>query len=84
MFNKNPSEGDLRKFMLEVSKLEAIEFMGLTKIFNVSLFEGEDNKPRNFETVLSEILDKYISLSRTQRRNIMKIIKSANLGKIQG
>ena len=84
MFNKNPSEGDLRKFMMEVSKLEAIEFMGLTKIFNVSLFEGEDNKPRNFETVLSEILDKYISLSRTQRRNIMKIIKSANLGKIQG
>ena len=84
MFNKNPSEGDLRKFMMEVSKLEAIEFMGLTKIFNVSLFEGEDNKPRDFETVLSEILDKYISLSRTQRRNIMKIIKSANLGKIQG
>ncbi len=84
MFKKNPSEGDLRKFMMEVSKLEAIEFMGLTKIFNVSLFEGEDNKPRNFETVLSEILDKYISLSRTQRRNIMKIIKSANLGKIQG
>ena len=84
MFNKNPSEGDLRKFMMEVSKLEAIEFMGLTKIFNVSLFEGEDNKPRNFETVLSEILDKYISLSRTQRRNVMKIIKSANLGKIQG
>ena len=84
MFNKNPSEGDLRKFMMEVSKLEAIEFMGLTKIFNVSLFEGEDNKPRDFETVLSEILDKYISLSRTQRRNIMKIIKSANLGKIEG
>ena len=84
MFNRNPSEGDLRKFMMEVSKLEAIEFMGLTKIFNVSLFEGEDNKPRNFETVLSEILDKYISLSRTQRRNIMKIIKSANLGKIKG
>ena len=84
MFNKNPSEGDLRKFMLEVSKLETIEFMGLTKIFNVELFEGEDKAPRNFETVLSEILDKYISLSRTQRRNIMKIIKSANPGKIKG
>lgn len=81
--DKRPSPQDLEKLMLEISKLEPIEFLGVAKIFNIELFEdGKDKKPRNFEIVLSEILDKYISLSRKQRRTIMKLIKSANLGKI--
>ena len=83
--DKRPSPKDLEKLMLEISKLEHIEFLGVAKIFNVELIENdEDKKPRNFEIVLSEILDKYISLSRKQRRTIMKLIKSANLGKIEG
>jgi hypothetical protein len=82
--DKHPSEKDLEKFMLEVSKLNAIEFLGLAKIFNISLFEDEEGKKaRSFENILSEVLDKYITLSRRQRRSIMKIIKSSNLGKIE-
>ena len=81
--DKRPTEKDLEKFMLEISKLQPIEFLGLTKIFNISLFEDENNeKARSFEILFSEILDKYISLSRKQRRTIMKLIKTANLGKI--
>lgn len=81
--DKRPSPKDLEKLMLEISKLEPIEFLGVAKIFNLDLFENdEDKKPRNFEIILSEILDKYISLSHRQRRTIMKLIKSANLGKI--
>lgn len=81
--DKRPSEKDLEKFMLEISKLEPMEFLGLAKIFNIDLFEDEEKKTaRKFETVFSEILDKYINLSRKQRRTIMKLIKSANLGKI--
>ena len=83
--DKHPSEKNLEKFMLEISKLEPIEFLGLTKIFNIDLFSDEEEKnPREFEIILSEILDKYISLSRKQRRTIMKLVKSANLGKIEG
>ena len=83
--DKRPSPQDLEKFMLEISKLDPMEFLGLAKIFNIDLFEDvEKKKPRNFEIIFSEILDKYISLSRKQRRTIMKLIKSANLGKIEG
>lgn len=83
--DKRPSPKDLEKFMLEISKLGPMEFLGLAKIFNIDLFEdNEEKNPRKFETVFSEILDKYISLSRRQRRTIMKLIKSANLGKIEG
>lgn len=81
--NNRPTSANIEKFILEISKLESIEFLGLTKIFNIDLFEeNEEKTPREFEIILSEILDKYISLSRTQRRTIMKLIKSANLGKI--
>lgn len=82
--DERPSTIDIEKFILEVSKLESIEFFGLTKIFNINLVEEDDKKtPRKFEIVLSEILDKYIRLSRKQRRTILKMIKSANLGKIK-
>lgn len=82
--DKRPSPNEMGKFMLEISKLEPIEFLGIAKIFNISLFEdGDEKKPRKFETVLSEIMDKYITLSRRQRRTIIKLIKSANLGKIK-
>ena len=83
--DKRPSPKDLEKFMLEISKLDAMEFLGLAKIFNVDLVDVEDKekKTREFETVFSEIMDKYITLSRKRRRTIMKLIKSANLGKIE-
>lgn len=81
--DRHLSPQDIEKFMMEISKLEPIEFLGLTKIFNIGLFEDEEGKKvREFEILFSEILDKYISLSRKQRRTIMKLIKSANLGKI--
>ena len=82
--DKRPTPKDMEKFMIEISKLEPLEFFGLVRIFNLSLFEDEDHKkPRKFEVLFSEILDKYIQLSRKQRRTIMKLIKSANLGKIE-
>ena len=82
--DERPSTINVEKFILEISKLEHIEFLGLTRVLNVEIFENDEKKtPRVFEIVLSEILDKYITLSRRQRRTIVKMIKSANLGKIK-
>lgn len=85
MFGESrPSEKNLQNFILQVSKLEAIEFLGLLKIFNIDIVNNDEEKtPKKFEELLSEVIDKYIMLSRTQRRNIMKIIKLSNLGKIE-
>lgn len=83
--DKSISEKEFRKFILEVSKLQPIEFMGLTQILCVNLFEDDEKKtPREFETLLSEVLDRYMMLARPQRRSIMKMIKLSNLGKIEG
>lgn len=71
------NERNLKKFLIEISHLNPIEFLGIAKIFNIDLEKNDD-----FEKVLSEVIDKYISLSRRQRRNLLKIIKLSNLEKI--
>lgn len=50
----------------------------------LNIFEEEarktylrDNCARDFEDILSDMLDKFASLNRTRRRNLMKILKQA-------
>ena len=77
-----PSKKNFQEFITEVSKLEAIEFLGLTKIFKVPLIK-ENNEPRPFEELLSDVLDGYLKIGRKQRREILKVLKLSNLQKIQ-
>ena len=76
--NKNPSEKEFQKFLLVISKLEPIEFMGLVRIFNVDIFLKDEQKtPKTFEQIFSEVMDSYISASPLQRKNVMKILNAA-------
>lgn len=77
-----PSSKNFQEFIIEVSKLEAIEFLGLTKIFKISLVD-EGGNPRDFELLLSEVLDGYLKIGRKQRRELLKVLKLSNLQKIQ-
>lgn len=69
-------------FLLEVSKLEAIEFLGLTKIFCVPLFDA-NGKERPFEEMFSDVIDRFISLKKSKRKEILKMLKQSNLSKIE-
>ena len=77
-----PSSKNFQEFIIEVSKLEAIEFLGLTKIFKISLVD-EGGNPREFELLLSDVLDGYLKIGRKQRRELLKVLKLSNLQKIQ-
>ena len=80
MFKKKqtPSEKELHDFLQIVSKLEAIEFMGLVRIFNIEILKNDkDRTPRNFEEIFSDIIDSFVAASPRQRKNIMKILKAA-------
>lgn len=81
MFKKkhNPSEKEFQNFVLMVSKLEPMEFMGLVRIFNIEIFkDNEEKSPRSFEEIFSDVLDRFITASPLQRKNIMKILKAAS------
>ena len=84
MLGNRPSDKNLQKFIFAVSKLDTLEFIGLVKVMGIEIFNNDEEKtPKKFEDLMSDIIDKYILLSRTQRRTIMKIVKMANLGKIE-
>jgi hypothetical protein len=63
-------------------KLSEIEFIGLARLFNVPLVtknSDDDEKPvpRSFEEILSDMMDKFISLRKAKRKEIFKILRAA-------
>ena len=74
---KKISEAD---FLQRVLMLETVEFVGVARILGIQLIIEDENKeknPRSFEVVLKDMLSKYATLSRRQRKNLMKIICAA-------
>ena len=66
-----------QKFLKELSKLEPIEFIGVARICQVP-FVGEDDKEKDFATVLEEIMKTYSEFSATKKKNLLKVVKDAN------
>ena len=68
------------EFLEEVIKLEPIEFIGLAKVLCAPVMDNKE--PREFEDILSDMMDNFISTGRRQRRDILKMIKEANKIKV--
>ena len=73
MKSKNSAE----QLLLEMIKLEPVEFFGVCKILGVSLYEGEAKIPRDFYSIWDEICDVVEGMNRTRRRNLAKLIYPA-------
>lgn len=71
------SPKELIRFIGLINTLPTAEFLGVVRVMNLTAI-GEDNKPRSFEDIMSDMIDKFVEYNRTQRRNLMKIIKKAS------
>ena len=65
------------EFMTELTKLEITEFLGVARILKVTVLK-EDESPREFVEVFEDIVKSYNEASRDRRRELLKIIKTAN------
>ena len=72
----NVSSKTVINFLELVTQLEPIEFVGLSKILCVSLV-NQKNEPREFEDISSDMIDKFISTRRKQRKDIIKVLKQS-------
>ena len=72
----NVSSKTVINFLELVTQLEPIEFVGLSKILCVPLV-NQKNEPREFEDILSDMIDKFISTGRKQRKDITKVLKQS-------
>ena len=71
------SPKELIRFIGLINTLSATEFLGVVRVMNLTVI-GENNKSRSFEGIMSDMIDKFIEYNRTQRRNLIKIIKKAS------
>ena len=74
------------KLISMIPKMNAVEFTGLARVLNVRLIEKNENSTsdedkyinREFTDVLNDVLYTFDHLNRTQKRNVLKIIKASN------
>ena len=63
------------EFLSLLQELEAIEFIGLSKLLGVKLLD--EKEPRDFYILLHDCLERFEQLSRKKRKEILKILKEA-------
>lgn len=80
MSKEKVSEKMVIRFITGITKLEPIEFIGLTKVLCTPIVD-EENNPREFDDILSDMIDRFVATGRRQRKDIIKIIEQT--GKIK-
>lgn len=58
-----------------IIKLEPIEFIGLAGVLCVDIINKEDKTTRDFYDVLNDIVNKFNTLARKQRREILSVLR---------
>lgn len=78
--NKKKSVNEFAKYLV---KLDAPTLIGLTRLLQVKVFyddvkdEQGHPMPKSGESILEDCLVKFYSLNRTQRREMLKIVRDA-------
>ena len=58
-----------------ITKLEPVEFIGLARVLCVDIVNEEDKTTRDFYDILNDIIDKFNTLARKQRREILSVLR---------
>ena len=58
-----------------ITKLEPVEFIGLARVLCIDIINKEDKTARDFYEVLNDIVDKFNTLARKQRREILSVLR---------
>ena len=58
-----------------ITKLEPVEFIGLARVLCIDIINEEDKTTRDFYDILNDIIDKFNTLARKQRREILSVLR---------
>ena len=58
-----------------ITELEPVEFIGLARVLCVDIINEEDKTTRDFYDMLNDIIDKFNTLARKQRREILSVLR---------
>lgn len=75
------SEKQFNQFLELILTLEPVEFIGLARILCIDLMSDDKENSRDFYNILKDMLDKFPTLGRKQRREIISVLKQNKKGK---
>ena len=58
-----------------ITELEPVEFIGLARVLCVDIINKENKTTRDFYDVLNDIVNKFNTLARKQRREILSVLR---------
>ena len=58
-----------------ITELEPVEFIGLARVLCIDIINKEAKTARDFYEVLNDIVDKFNTLARKQRKEILSILR---------
>ena len=58
-----------------ITELEPVEFIGLARVLCVDIINEEDKTTRDFYDILNDIIDKFHTLARKQRIEILSVLR---------
>lgn len=67
---------EYKRFLKHLAKLDVVGFFGVAKILNVTK-EFKDREKEDFDA-LAIVIEKYFTLSKKKRKEILKVIKDYN------
>ena len=68
----------MEKFLMQLSKLEPVEFIGVAHLCGARLLQEDNKTPRDFADILRDVLNKYQTLNRKKRRELEKVLAQSN------
>lgn len=77
---KRKIEKYMDQFMVEISKLEVSEFMGILTLCGIKPYT-KSKEAKEFDVLLEELYTKVSEYSKVKRRNLMRILRAANKGR---
>ena len=63
------------EFFQLIKQLEPVEFIGLARILCVELINKETKQNRDFFEVFEDIINKFDTVGRKQKREILKVLR---------
>ena len=76
-------EKNVNEFAKLITKIKAPQLIGLTRLLKVNVFydDVKDDQghpmPRSGEAIIEDCLIKFYAMNRTDRRNILRILRAA-------
>jgi hypothetical protein len=70
-----------QKLLYEISKMEAITFLGLARYLKLDLLK-ENEDPKTFADLLEEVMEIIKKMNRAQKKQILRLVQNANRAEV--